>query len=335
MAVFPRTKPLGECNFAPDWFEQHLAAPLRVPTVDQARAHEAIGELLRELNGDKHTFDIGAEVEQRRAGRLTDAHHWTPSLGDDGDMRCAGIARGDDNRLWVVARTGGGEPARALHRFVLANPTMSVGALIKTPEYTVARDYAQRNAQRVGALIAGALTSGALSTVVECRHDSAAAAAEGMAPPPLVVPTVHHTFNMLSDANMPFGSPANSVLYVRAEVNGAAPGSHVLVAHGADQGFVLRPLGADRNSAAPAVATRTHDEQQSNTQYWTRVSSNSAAHKHYVYGHFLTRGGQPLSSAARSLWGESSIGGDIGSGAIRLAPYVFVVSGNAARSANA
>jgi len=331
--VLPADKPLAECTFSPNWLEQHVAVPLRVPVVEQSAARSAIRDLLREMANDKHTFDIGAEVANRRAGQITDAHEWAPSLGDDGDTHYAGIARSDDSRMWVVVRVGSGGPGRALHSFVLSNPTMSVGELVQRPEYTVACDYARRNAQRVGALLAGALTSGALSTIVDCRPDAMAAQADGsnVAPPPLVVPMVHNSFNMLSDR----GAPVGHVRYVGAEVNMAAPGSFALVAHGADHGFVLQPLGADRSVAVPTVATRTHDEQQSNPQYWTRVTHNGAAHKQYVYSHFLTRNGDTLSSAARALWGESSIGAGIDAprGGIRLAPFVFVVAGNAARNA--
>jgi hypothetical protein len=337
MSVIGLSTPLGQCKFSPNWHEQLVAAPLRVSPTDHGATREAIAALLGELSRDTHPFDIGTEVAQRAAGQMSDAEHWTVSLGDDDDNRSAGIVRSDplhggDGSFWVVARTGGGAPARNLHTFVLSHPTMTVGELLQAPEYTVARDYASRNARRIGALIAGALTTGPLSAVVAAERDPTAVSHDGAAPPALLVPTVHHSFNAFSTRGLPAGSKPGSVLYLGSEACGALVGSHVLVAQGADCGFLLQPVGSDRGNV-PLEPIEQHDVQQTNTRFWTRLQTSPAAHKQHVYTHFLTRVGEPLSSAARPLWRESPIGGGISApGTQRLTPYVLVVAGKPARS---
>ena len=337
MTTLALSTPLGQCKFSPNWHEQLVAAPLRVAPTDHGATREAISALLGELARDVHPFDVGTEVAQRAAGQTRDAEHWTVHLGDEDDNHSAGIVRSDplhggDGRFWVVARTGGGAPARSLHTFVLSNPTMTVGELLQAPAYTVARDYAERNARRIGALIAGALTTGPLGSVVAADRDPIAVSHDGAAPPPLLVPTVHHTFNAFSARGLPVDSKPGSVLYLGSEACSATTGSHALVVQGADCGFLLQPVGSGR-ATVPLEPIAQHDVQQTNSRFWTRLQNSPAAHKQHVYTHFLTRAGEPLSSAARPLWRESPIGGGIEpAGAQRLVPYVLVVAGKPARS---
>lgn len=333
----PATK-LGECQFSPNWHEQLVAVRLQVAPTDQAATHRALSELLGELGADNRPFDWRAEATHRANGQLIDREQWTPSLGEDNDLHSAGIARADpnlggDGSFYVVARTGGGAAARNLHTWVLSNPDKTVGELIHSPEYRVAEEYSNRNARRICALIAGAVTPGAIERVIKAEPDTSAASGIGnVAPPVLAVPTVQHTYNTLTtyDVGVAAARHGGAVRYVGAE-SSATPNSHVLVAHGASDGFVLRAIGAERESV-PLVPTQLHDAQGDNKRYAARQDSSPAAFKQHVYAHFLTRSGQPASSATRALWAESPIGAPLGAGDTRLVPYVLIVHGKPARS---
>lgn len=334
----PDTK-LRECQFSPNWHEQLVAVRLAVAPTDQAATHRALSELLGELSADNRPFDYRAEVAHRANGQLIDAEQWTPSFGEDNDLHSAGIVRADanlggDGAYYVVARTGGGAAARNLHTYVLSNPDKTVGELLHTPEYRVAEEYASRNARRICALIAGALTPGALDTVIKATPDtSAAPGSSNVAPPALAVPTVHHTFNTLTARNVGAAAAQHggAVLYLGAESGTNTAGSHALIARGATDGFLLRPIGAERVSV-PLVPTQQHDAQQSNAQFWTRQQTAPSAFKQHVYAHYLTRTGETPSSATRALWAESPIGASIGANDARLVPYVLIVHGKPARS---
>jgi len=338
VVLSPATK-LGDYRFAPNWHEQMVAVRLAVAPTDQVATHKAISELLGELAHDNQPFDWRAEVTHRTNGQRIDAERWTPSFGEENDVRSAGIVHADanlggDGGFYVVARTGGGAASRALNTFVLDNPNMTVGELMQRPEYRVAEEYASRNARRICALIAGALTTGAVSTLIKTEPDlMAARGSSNVAAPVLAVPTVHHTYNTLTASNV--GAAAarqgGAVVYVGAENNTAAPGTHALIACGAIDGFVLRPIGAACTNVS-LVPTRMHDSQQDNQRFWARKEGSGSDFKRHVYSRYLTRTGETPSSATRALWVESPIGLSIGTNDVRLVPYVLIVHGKPALS---
>ena len=333
----PFNTKLGDIQFSPNWHEQHVVVPLAASPTDHAAARSAIAQLMAELQRDNRPFDWDAEVAHRVNGQLIDAEQWTPSFGEDGDLHSAGVVRADpmrnttgDSRFYVVARTGSGAAGARLNQFVLSNPAMTVGEFVKTPQYRVTEEYAKRNALRICALIAGALTDRDVKALVPAVADNNAAATIGsnIAAPMLAVPSVHHSFNTLAPAHTQVGG----LMYVGAETSAVGTSSSALIAYGASEGFVLRPIGADR-AEMPLVQTQHHTGQQSNEKFWRR-QANAADHRQHVYSHFVTRTGETPSSASRVLWAESGIGSSIRADDTPLSPYVLVVYGKPPRNAS-
>jgi hypothetical protein len=342
--IVTRKTPLEALTLSPEWFEQLHAVRLNVRPADLASCRASVARLAAQIAADVQPFDYLAEVERHRTGRSAqDTAPWTVTIGDENDTRASGITvtsnvtHGGNGQYWVVVNTSGGEPARRLHEFALANPKMSVERFVATPEYAVAEHWARRNAQRLAALIAGAIdVDRPLEQIVRVTPDiHAATPAENYGRELLAVPTHSAVFNRFELDRVPpvvrRYDGGQGALYIGREVSLSSTNT-ILKILDPSKGFLIRHHAEGGKVDVESVkSVITHEAQDQNTAYWKSKTADPTAHREHVYAHYVNRRGEKPSSAAKALWHEES-NAVLLANDIQLAPFVLIIDAKQAAS---
>lgn len=348
----PDTK-LGTCNFASNWFVVQLAAPLLRTAPHNAR--ELIGAALALQHAQQQPYDLHHELQNSVHG---DAQEWTPTFGNSaalvgGDVGAAttapsdnyvagvflsDLSSGGDGRHWVVVRAGSDAVGEQLHQFVLDHPQMTVGQLLQTREYQTARRFAERNAQRLGAMLAGALCNDhqTLEDMVACEPDMSARTRGNLARPMLLQPTFQHLTNAIVPArSIPsaatIGLERDDAFYL-SDATAIPVDGAVLKLVDARRGFMLQRPAPGADWLQPLAPTDVYDRQEQNEAFWEAKRHNRGQpHKEHVHKKFLNRQGETPSSASRALWNQRWIGDQLPTNGVQLVPHVAIIPGQRAR----
>lgn len=340
--IVTRKTPIGTLTLAPEWFDQLHATRVAVRPADLPTCRANVARLAAEMAANVQPFDYLAEVERCRLGRTQDTAPWSVSIGDENDTRASGvtvtsnITHGGNGQFWVVVNTSGGEPARRLHAFALSHPELTVEQFVATPEYRVAEHWSRRNAQRLGALIAGAIdVDRPLSQIIACAPDvHASPPTENVGMEMLATPTHAVTFNRFELERLPTvirrHEGGQGALYLRREANMAAATDVVKILD-PSKGFIIRHNSSGRVEVEPVQTSIMHDMQEQNQSFWRSKQADTDAHREHVYSHYVNRRGEKPSSAARALWRDESTE-QLRSSDTQLAPYVLIIDAKQAVS---
>ena len=170
------------------WHTQVLAARLKVPVHDSNAARSRLSALLREQAVDHTPFDWDAELRNMEAHQPTDAqraqsereerireslearidkhrlagsNHWLRVAVNDNyvtGLAASDITNGGDGHQYVVVNVCDEKVSQRLQAFFNAHPEMTVSEFVDSPQYHLSRSYQERNARRVAARIAAAIT---------------------------------------------------------------------------------------------------------------------------------------------------------------------------------
>ncbi len=340
----PASARLDSLHLSPRWFEQLVVVPLRETDLPAEKTRAALAQLMQEVGAEQTAlpaFNFPQELAHRlNSGLATDSQQWRVNFGADDDNYMQGVVAverpaGGPRSYAVLVHSGAGDSARALHEFVLANPSATAAQLVQTPHYALAAQHAERNALRIAALIGGALTTAGAATIMPVEADRASYRPHAsLAPELLARPSLHVVYNCFDTTHLPPSHARNGALLYREDVaNVSKTRGEMVKLLDANLGAVIRlraPDAAATHLVEPIAAARVFERQEDNDAFMSQKRDDRYACRVRAQNHFLTRAGDAPSSNSRVFW--RTLATEMPERTdTRLTPHVMIVYGKPAR----